>query len=66
MRAEALRAKGNVLDKSVKQHYVRARIMDGEFQGRLVDLQAVSLYSEDPEGGPVKLAGPNEDFLSLY
>jgi hypothetical protein len=63
LRAETLRAKGNLLDKNVTVRYVRGRIMDGEFQGWVVDLQAVSIYRADPDGGPVRLAGPNEDFL---
>jgi hypothetical protein len=65
VRADVLRAKGNVLDSTVTRHYVRARIIDGDFRERLVDLQALSIYSTDPDTGAVTLIGPNRDFLRL-
>ncbi len=65
LRAEALRAKGNLLDPNVTLHYVQGRLMDGEFRGKVVDLQAVSVYWVDPDGGPEMLRGPNEDLLRL-
>lgn len=65
LRAEVLRAKGNVLDSVVTRHYIRARIIDGEFGQQLVDLQALSIYATDPDTGAVTLIGPNEDFLRL-
>ncbi len=64
VRAEILRAKGNLLDKNLTRHYVKGRILDGEYQGWLVDLEPLSLYRADPEGGSDRLAGPNDDFLS--
>jgi hypothetical protein len=63
IRAEVLRAKGNLRDRSVTRRYVKARVLDGEFRGWMVDLEPLSLYEADTEGGPDRLMGPNEDFL---
>jgi hypothetical protein len=63
IRADTLRAKGNLRDANVRRVYVKARVTDGEFRGLAVDLQAVSIYRADPDGGPVTLVGPNADFL---
>lgn len=63
VRADTLRAKGNLRDRNLTRHYVKARVLDGEFQGWVVDLEAVSIYRADPDGGPDRLEGPNEDFL---
>lgn len=63
MRATRLRAKGNVRDRDVTRVYVKAQILAGPHQGKVVDLQAVSLYATDLETGRVELVGPNEDFI---
>lgn len=63
LRVETLRAKGNLRDSRATRHYVKAKVLDGEFQGRTVDLQAVSVYRGDTDGGAVTLVGPNGDFL---
>ena len=64
LRAEVLRGKGNLRDQEATVHYVKGRLLDSEFRGQLVDLQALSRYVlEDPESRKVTLAGPNEDFL---
>jgi hypothetical protein len=66
MRVEVLRGKGNLRDPAATVHYVKARLLDTERQGQMVDLQALSRYVvEDPESRKVTLAGPNEDFLAL-
>ncbi len=65
LRAEVLRGKGNLRDKEATVHYVRARLLDGPFQDKLVDLQAISLYAADPDSRRIILRGPNEDFLTL-
>lgn len=65
LRAEFLRGKGNLRDPEGTVHYVRGRLLDGEFRGQQVDLQALSLYlaDADPKSHHVTLTGPNEDFL---
>mgnify|MGYP001764764817 CR=1 FL=1 len=65
LRAEVLRGKGNLRDPEGTVHYVRGRLLDGEFRGQVVDLQALSLYAADPDpkSHHVTLTGPNEDFL---
>lgn len=67
LRAEVLRGKGNLRDPDGTVYYVRARLLDGEFRGRLVDLQALSLYAADadPKSRHLTLTGPNEDFLAF-
>jgi len=66
LRAEMLRGKGNLRDQEATVHYVKGRLLDSEFRGQLVDLQALSRYiAEDPESRKLTLAGPNEDFLAL-
>ncbi len=67
LRAEVLRGKGNLRDSDATVHYVRGRLLDSEFRGRAVDLQALSLYQAepDPKSHKVTLAGPNEDFLTF-
>ncbi len=64
MRATRLRAKGNVRAPNIRLVYVKAQIMAGPHQGKVVDLQALSLYATDLESGRAELVGPNEDFLS--
>jgi len=63
IRAESLRSKGNLRDRGVQRNYVKARILDGEYRGWVVDLEPLSIYTAGPEGGPDQLTGPNEDFL---
>lgn len=66
LRAEMLRGKGNLRDKEATVHYVKGRLLDGEYRNWVVDLQPLSLYVlEDPESRKLTLAGPNEDFLAL-
>ncbi len=64
MRATILRSKGNVRAPNIARVYVKAKIMAGPHQGKLVDLQALSLYATDLESGRAELVGPNEEFLS--
>ena len=64
MRATILRSKGNVRAPSIARVYVKARIMAGPHQGKLVDLEALSLYATGLESGRAELVGPNKDFLS--
>ncbi|MDK1022303.1 MAG: hypothetical protein QGD90_11790 [Candidatus Hydrogenedentes bacterium] len=64
MRATILRSKGNVRAPSLARVYIKAQIMAGPHQGKVVDLQALSLYATDLESGRAELVGPNEDFLS--
>lgn len=63
MRATRLRAKGNVRAPNMTRVYVKAQIMAGPHQGKVVDLQALSLYATDATTGRRDLIGPNEDFL---
>ena len=63
MRATRLRAKGNVRAPNMTRVYVKAQIMAGPHQGKVVDLQALSLYATEAATGRVDLIGPNEDFL---
>lgn len=65
LRAKTLRGKGNLRDSEETIYYVRARLLDGEFRGKEVDLQALSLYAAVPDSRSVALTGPNEDFLTL-
>ncbi len=63
MRATRLRAKGNVRAPNIKLLYIKAKIMAGPHQGKVVDLQALSLYTTDAATKRTDLVGPNEDFL---
>ena len=63
LRATRLRAKGNIRASKATMVYVKAQMLDGEFQGQVLDLQALSLYAVDPETGQENLVGPNEDYL---
>ncbi len=63
MRATRLRAKGNVRAPNMTRVYVKAQIMAGPHQGKVVDLQALSLYATEAATGRIDLIGPNEDFL---
>ncbi len=67
LRAETLRGKGNLRDPQATIHYVRGRLLDSEFRGRLVDLQTLSIYTADadPKSHHATLTGPNEYFLTL-
>ena len=63
MRATRLRAKGNLRAPNMTRVYVKAQIMAGPHQGKVVDLQALSLYATQAATGRTDLIGPNEDFL---
>lgn len=64
VRAFMLRAKGNLRDPGKTRHYVKGRILNGPFQGTVVDLEPVSLYREDPDTGRTVLVGPNNALLT--
>jgi hypothetical protein len=64
VRAEILRGKGNLRDRSVTVHYVKGRVLNGPFQGELLDMEPLSRYRTDIETGRRILVGPNGDFLT--
>lgn len=64
VRAFTLRAKGNLRDPNATVHYVKGRVLNGPHQGRVVNMEPVSLYRVDPDTGRMVLIGPNTDLLT--
>ena len=64
LRVTQLRSKGNLRAPKKTRVYVKAQFMRGPHQGKLVDLESVSIYAIDVETGRDDLIGPNENFLT--
>jgi hypothetical protein len=64
IRATRLRAKGNLRAPDRTVEYPKGEILDGEFRGRVVDMQPLSAYRMNEETGDLTLLGPDARFLA--